>query len=149
MRIALTRLTARLLWLALLPLAAPIRLWRRLFGPRPRIDAKTLSSDPFCYEGSIPLVVSIWASWATVWRVRTEQIVNNARSEFGDRCEFIYIDGTSGKVDPRLEAKVLPIVLVYHQGKEAGRFVNLIEPNRLRELLNELTLASDSKEPGH
>lgn len=140
MRVTLNRFTGRLLLFALLPIVAPIRLWKRLTGRgRPPTYTNTIDADPLAYDGPRPLVVSIWASYATVWKVATASVVEQLRREFAGRCEFMYIDGSRPQsVDARLNVDVLPAVLVFHEGREVGRFVNLLEPEEPRKLLGGL-----------
>ncbi|HEV2294322.1 MAG TPA: hypothetical protein VGR35_10725 [Tepidisphaeraceae bacterium] len=140
MRITLNRFTGRLLLLALLPIVLPIRLWKWLTGRgRPPTYTNTIEVDPLAYDGPRPLVVSIWASYATVWKVATEKVIEQLRDEFAGKCEFMYIDGSrAASVDPRFNVDVLPAVLVFHEGREAGRFVNLLDPEEPRKLLGGL-----------
>ena len=140
MRITLNRFTGRLLLLALLPIVLPTRLWKRLTGRgRPPTYINTVDVDPFAYGGSRPLVVSIWASYATVWKVATANVIEQLRGEFTDKCEFMFIDGSRGaSVDPRFRVDVLPAVLVFHGGREVGRFINLLDPDEPRKLIGGL-----------
>ena len=147
MRIKLNRFTAGLLLLVLLPIVVPIRLWKRLTGRgRPPAYTNTINVDPFAYDGPRPLVVAMWASYATVWKVATEQVIEQLRGEFAGKCEFVYIDGSRpASADPRLNVDVLPAVVVFHGGREVGRFVNLLDPDEPRKLLGGLAGAFTSE----
>lgn len=140
MRITLNRFAARLLLLLLLPIVIPVRLWKRLTGRGcPPSYTNTIDVDPLAYDGPRPLVVAIWASYATVWKVATANVIQQLRDEFAGKCEFVYIDRSrAASVDPRFQVDVLSAVLVYHGGREMGRFINLLAPQEPRQLLRGL-----------
>jgi hypothetical protein len=110
MPIRLSRFTGLLLFIVLLPIALPVILWKRITG-RSRAPSyrNTIEVDPLSYDGPRPLVIAIWASYATVWEVATEKAIEQLRLEFDGNCEFVYIDGSRpGSIDPRFNVDVQP-----------------------------------------
>ncbi len=139
MRIRVNRVTAALLLLLLAPIVLPIRFYRWLTGKGKKPTyANTLESDPLAYAGQRPLVVSLWATWATVWSVATERIIRELQTEFADRCEFVYIEAADRSVTASFRVDVVPAVLVFHGGQEVARFINLLEADALRQCLAQL-----------
>jgi thioredoxin-like negative regulator of GroEL len=141
MRIRLNRFTALLLLILLLP----IKLYRWLTGTGKKpVYPSTLEGDPLAYSGERPVVVALWATWASVWSAATEQIVRDLHSEFAGKCEFVYIEATGRSVLEKYGVEVIPTVLVFHGGREVGRFINLLEAAELRECVAQRVAA----EPG-
>ena len=137
MRLTINRLTAGLLLLLLAPVVLPLKLYRWVTGAgRKPSYHSTVEGDPLAYTGEQPLVVSLWASWATVWKVATEQIVRELQAEFAGRCEFAYVEVTGRAIEEKYGVQVTPAVLVFHGGREIGRFINLLEADELRSCVS-------------
>lgn len=142
MRIVLNRFTASLLLLVLAPVLIPLKAVRRLTGGRNKPGySSTLDGDPLAYGGERPVVVAVWADWATVWRVATAEVMDEMKHEFAGRCEFVCVEGGGKEVGAKYGVDVLPVVIVYHRGKEVTRFVNLRDANDLRAALAPLAVA--------
>jgi Thioredoxin len=135
MRIPLNRLTLRLLYWALFPIVLALRLTGWVLGGRerqaPLVYHDTLEGDPLAYRGPRPVVVSIWADWAPVWKAAAAEIVAQMREEFAGRCEFVYVQATQAAGE-KFKVDVVPTVLVYCDGAETGRFTNLLQDDALR-----------------
>jgi hypothetical protein len=140
MLIRLNRFTALILLLLLAPIVIPIKLFRRLTGSNKKPEySSTIRCDPLTYAGDPPLVVAVWATWASVWKIAIAQIMSEMQTEFAGKCEFMYIEGTARGGPENYGAAVLPAVLVFHGGREVARFINLIDANKLRQSLSDLT----------
>jgi len=139
MRIRLNRFTALLLLLLLAPIVIPLKLLKRLTGSDKKPEySSTIECDPLTYTGDRPLVVALWATWATVWKVSTAQIIHEVKNEFAGRCEFIYVEGIDRSIGAKYGVKVLPAVLVFHGGKEVARFINLLNADELRQAIHDI-----------
>ena len=147
MIIRLNRITGALLLVLLAPIVLPIKLYRWVTGTGKKpAYANTLEGDPLVYAGPLPVVISLWASWATVWSVATEQIIRGLQVEFAGKCEFVYIEAVDRSVNDKYNVDVMPAVLVFHRGQEVGRFINLLEADALRKCVAERT-SSRAGEP--
>ena len=132
----LNRFTAGLLLLLLAPVALPLKLYRWLTRTSEKPEyGSTVEGDPLAYSGDKPLVVSLWATWASVWKVATEAIIRDLQTEFAGRCEFAFVEVTGTGVQERYGVQVVPAVLVFQGGIERARFVNLTEAGELRSFL--------------
>jgi hypothetical protein len=148
MRIRVNRLTAVLLLILLAPIALPLKLYRWVTGTGKKpAYPNTLEGDPLAYAGPRPVVVSLWATWATVWSVATEQIIRELQTEFAGKCEFVYIEAVDRSVKAKYGVDVVPAVLVFHGGQEVGRFINLLEADALRRCVAERTGSRASEQP--
>jgi hypothetical protein len=135
MRVSLTRQAARVASVILLPVVVVSKLIRRVKGDVKSHDyVSTIDCDPTTYTGPRPLVVAIWAEYASIWEI-TESIVKQMQSEFAGVCEFAFVDGGKIDVQRKYDISAVPAVLVYHRGKEVGKFINLIKPEQLRDHL--------------
>lgn len=138
MAIRLNRLVALFLLILLSPIVLPIWLYRWLTGTGKKpVYENTLEGDPKSYTGERPVVVALWATWASVWSAATEQIVVNLHQKFAGRCEFAYVEATSRGVLEKYGADVVPTVLVLQNCQEVGRFVNLLDGAELERCLEE------------
>jgi hypothetical protein len=136
MRIRLNRFTVLLLLLLLLPIVIPIKLYRWVLGTAKRpVYPSSLDGDPLGYPGERPVVVALWATWASIWSVATERIVRQLQADFAGKCEFIYLEATGRAVQQKYKVEVIPAVLVFHHGQEVGRFINLLEADELRQCI--------------
>jgi thioredoxin-like negative regulator of GroEL len=131
--------TAGLLLLVLAPIVLPIKLYRWLTGTGKKLTyVNTTDVDPLTYQGERPVVVALWATWASVWSVATERIMLDLQAEFSGRCEFVYVEAVSKDVEQRYGVSVVPAVLVFQHGREAARFINLLEADELRTCVAKL-----------
>lgn len=138
MQIRLNRFTALLLLVLLLPIVLPIKLYRWVTGTGKKpVYSSTLEGDPLAYSGERPVVVALWATWASVWWAATEQIVRDLQSEFAGKSEFVYVQATRRGVLEKYRVEIVPAVLVFQRGQELGRFINLLDAESLRQLLRE------------
>ena len=144
MKIRLNRLGAGLLLLLLAPVILPARLFRWMAGrDKKPVYPSTVEGDPLAYAGPRPLVVSLWAPWASIWKIATEQIVRDLQAEFSGRCEFAYVEVTDSSIEQKYGVQVAPAVLVFHSGHEIGRFINLLEATELRRCISRVAEASE------
>jgi len=138
MAIRLNRFVAVLLFILLSPIVLPIWLYRWLTGKGKKpVYENTLEGDPTSYTGERPVVVALWATWASVWNAATEQIVMNLQTKFQGRCEFVYVEATSRGVLAKYGTDIVPAVIVMERGQEVGRFVNLLDGAVLERCLEE------------
>lgn len=143
MAIRLNRFVALLLLILLSPIMLPIWFYRWLTGSGKKpVYENTLEGDPTSYTGERPVVVALWATWASVWNTATEQIVVDLQNKFASRCEFVYVEATSRGVLEKFGADVVPTVIVLERGQEVGRFVNLLDSEELERCLEERLAAT-------
>jgi hypothetical protein len=143
MQIVVNRWTALLLLIVLLPFIIPIKLYQWLTGTGKKPTYfNTLEGDPRAYAGDRPVVIALWAMGLTVWEVATEQIVQQLQNEFDGKCEFVYVEAVTFAVEEDYKVDNIPAVLVLHHGQEVGRFLNLMEPNELRQCIAKCTTNS-------
>jgi len=135
MRVTLNGITARLLLALLSPFTAVSRLFRPDDGPA---YESTVEGSPLDYRGNHPLLVAVWASWAPVWRAGTEGVVADLKAELAGRCEFAYVRDTDQETCRKLNATVLPVLIVFHNGNEVARFVNVLQAEEVRSTLDSL-----------
>ena len=148
MRIRVNRVTAGILLILSAPVVLPIKLYRWMTGTGKKpVYRNTIDGEPLNYAGDRPIVVSIWATWASVWSVATAGVIQQMQTEFAGKCEFVYVEATGRDVENKYEVKVIPAVLVFHRGQEVGRFINLMEPEELRSCLSQWT--ADGREVEH
>lgn len=137
-QIRLTRSSARILRMLLAPLAWVRKLRKRASGEDKKpVYVNTIDVDPVLYSGDRPLVVSVWATWASIWEV-TAPIVEQLKTEFAGRCEFSYVEMVNRSTLQKYGVDVLPAVLVYRNGKEVARFINLIQIDEPRKAIASL-----------
>jgi hypothetical protein len=106
----------------------------------------TLEGDPLAYRGEKPVVVALWATWASVWSAATEQIVRDLQTEFAGECEFAYVEAVQRTVLEKYRIDVVPTVLVFQRNQEVGRSVNLLDAGQLRQCIEPL-VATESGAP--
>ena len=139
MLIKLNRFTAILLFLLISPIAVPILLYRWVTGTGYNpVYQNTVEGDPFAYAGDKPIIISVWAKWAGIWKTSTDEIIQQVRSEYGDRCEFGYIEITNLKQYDEIGVNVAPTVIVRHKGIEVDRFPNMFEREPLESALRKV-----------
>lgn len=146
MAIRLNRFVALLLLILLSPIVLPIWLYRWLTGTGKKpVYENTLEGDPTSYTGERPVVVALWATWASVWSAATEQIVVNLQQKFAGRCEFAYVEATSRGLLEKYGTDVVPTVIVFQNCQEVGRFVNLLDGEELERCLEERLAAAEAE----
>lgn len=139
MQLKLNRFTAIFLLVLLAPIVFPIRLFQWITGTayNPQYD-NSIDGDPMKYIGDKPIIIAVWAKWASIWKTMTDELVSQLRSEFGDRCEFAYIEITEhGQVD-ELGLNVAPTVILRHSGQDIARFPNMIDRDEIDAALTKL-----------
>ena len=120
----------------LFPVVLVIRLLRMLTGGRKKpVYVGTIDGDPLTYMGDRPLVIAVWATSASVWKAATEQVIERLKTELAGRCEFAYVECNSTEVRERYKATVVPLVVIWHRGKEVSRFVNVLKSDEIRQSL--------------
>jgi thioredoxin-like negative regulator of GroEL len=100
-----------------------------------RSYTSTIEGDPLAYDGDRPVLIAIWASWASVWRAATEKFVDQLKGEFSDKCEFAYVECLGRPVQHAYRADVVPVLILRHRGKELARFVNTLEVEQVRQAI--------------
>lgn len=138
MRITLNRFTSRLLLILLLPIVLPIKLLNAVTGrgKAPRY-ASTIEGDPLAYEGDRPLLIAVWAPWASVWGAATENVVAQLKDELSGTCEFAYVDCADRAVKDAYGADVVPVLILRHRGRELARFVNTLQADDVRKAISD------------
>jgi hypothetical protein len=139
MQLKLNRFTAILLLVLLAPIVIPIRLfqWITRTAYNPQYD-NSIDGDPMKYIGDKPIIIAVWAKWASLWKTITDELVSQLRSEFGDRCEFAYIEITKHAQMDELGLDVAPTVILRHNGQDIGRFPNMIDRDEIDAALTKL-----------
>ena len=136
MRITLNRFTAGLLLILLAPVVLPIKLLNAVTGRgRKPSYIGTIEGDPLAYAGDRPVLIAVWATWASVWRAATEQVVEQLRGEFTGKCEFAYVECVNSAVKDAYRADVVPVLILRHRGQELARFVNTLEAEQVRQAI--------------
>lgn len=132
MRIEVSRFPALVLMILLYPIVLLVRLCRFVAGYRKPVYKNTIEGDPLDYAGEKPMLIVIWAEWASVWTAATANVVEQLRNEFSDRCEFAYIEASSKSATSTLDAKTVPVLILRHRGVEIDRFVNTMDVDEVR-----------------
>lgn len=141
MAIRINWLTAKLLMVLLFPLVLMIRAANLVLGSRKPIYQSTIEGDPLAYAGEKPILIAVWADWASVWEA-TSAVVEELKMEFAGRCEFAYVEMTSAEIRQLYAANIVPGLILRHRGQEIGRFVNTMRADEVRQ-----TLASIATSP--
>ncbi|WP_165228176.1 hypothetical protein [Aquisphaera insulae] len=140
MLIKLNRFTAGVLLVALAPIALTIRLFNAVTGRGKKPSyVSTIDGDPLEYDGERPILIAVWAPWASVWRAATEHVVEQLRDEFGGRCEFAYVECAGRSIKDAYRADVVPVLILRKQGAELARFANTLEPEAVRKAIAEVS----------
>jgi len=136
LRITLGRGSARRLLALLSLILLPVRLFNKVTG-RGKASAYvgTIAGDPLGYDGDRPVLVAVWAPWASVWRAATERVVEGLKGEFSGRCEFAYVECAGRSVQEAYRADVIPVLILRHRGEELARFVNTLEAGQVRQAI--------------
>lgn len=141
LRITLNRFTTGLLLVLLAPVVLTIKLINAVTGRGKKpVYASTIGGDPLTYSGDRPLLIAVWAPWASVWRAATGQVVEQLRGEFAGRCEFAYVECTTKEVKDAYHAEVVPVLILRHRGQELSRFVNTLEADKVRQAIAEVAV---------
>ncbi len=136
MRITLGHFTARLLLILLAPVVFSIKFLGAITGRGKKPSyIGTVEGDPLAYAGERPILIAVWATWASVWRAATEQVVEQLRAEFAGRCEFAYVECANRAVKNAYRADVVPVLILRHRGQELGRFVNTLDAEQVRQAI--------------
>jgi hypothetical protein len=136
MRITLNRVTAGLLRIVLIPIILPIKLLNALTGRGKKpAYVSTIPGDPLAYDGDRPLLIAVWAGWASVWRIATEKVVEQLKEEFSGKCEFAYVECADRSVTNAYRADVVPVLILRHRGQELARFANTLEADPVRQAI--------------
>jgi hypothetical protein len=135
-QIKLNRFTARLLLILLTPIILPIKLINAVAGRGKRPTyVNTIEGDPLAYDGDNPILIAVWAGWASVWRAATEKVVEQLKGEFSGKCEFAYVECADRSVIDAYRADVVPVLILRHRGQELARFVNTLEAEQVRQAI--------------
>jgi hypothetical protein len=139
MQLKLNRFTTLLLLVFLAPVVLPIWLyqWITETAYNPQYD-NSVDGDPLEYAGDKPIIISVWAKWASVWKTITDDLVSQLRAEYGDRCEFAYIEITKQIQMVELGHDVAPTVILRQKGNDIERFPNMIDRGELEAAINKL-----------
>lgn len=132
MAIRINRVTASVLLVLLYPLVLAVRLARLLTGHRKPVYVGTIEGDPLEYAGDKPVLIAVWAEWASVWTAATAGLVAQLQAEFAGGCEFAYVEASSKAVTERYDANIVPVLILRHRGAEVGRFVNTLGLEEVR-----------------
>ena len=136
MRVTLNRFGAGLLLILLSPIVLVIKALQAITGQGKKpAYVSTIEGDPLAYAGDRPVLIAVWATWASVWRAATEQIVEQLRSEFAGKCEFAYVECVNSAVKDAYRADVVPVLILRLRGQELGRFVNTLEADQVRQAI--------------
>jgi hypothetical protein len=138
MRITLNRFTAAILLILLSPIVLMIKLINATMGRGKKASyVSTIEGDPLAYDGDRPVLIAIWATWASVWKAATEKVVDQLKGEFSGECEFAYVECLGRSVQDAYRADVVPVLILRHRGKELGRFVNTLQAEEVRQAIRE------------
>jgi len=132
MTIRSNRFAAIILMVLLFPFVLVIRLFGVCTGFRKPTYHSTIEGDPLAYVGDKPVLIAVWADWASVWPAGTELVVEQLKVEFAGRCEFAYVEAASPQVTQAYGANVVPVLILRHRGQEIGRFVNALGVEEVR-----------------
>lgn len=135
MRVRLSRIGVRILRIVLLPIVATLRVLRGQRREEKPALTSSIDGDPLSYTGDRPLVIAVWADWATVWQVVTRAIVQQLQHEFAGRCEFAYVDASRRTVRNAYGTPVVPTLILRQRGAEISRFVNVVKPDDIRSAI--------------
>jgi hypothetical protein len=136
MRIRLTRLAAIILLILLFPFVVSLRLVRVLRRRRAEtVLTGSIDGDPLAYTGDAPVLIALWADWATVWQVATRGVVEQLEREFAGRCEFAYVDASARTVRGAYGAAVVPTLILRQHGTDIERFVNVLKVEDVRSAI--------------
>lgn len=133
MQIKLNAFTVLLLRVILFPVAMVLAFfeWVTGAGKKPAY-LSTIQEHPLEYRGDRPLVIAVWATWASVWS-STLEAITQVKDEFAGRCEFCFVEATGNDVAAEYQVEIVPTVIVRHKGKEVARLVNLMDADELRK----------------
>ena len=144
MQLKLNKFTASLLLAALSPLVIAIKMFQKLSGGKTVKVAEyqnTFEGDPLDYAGDRPLVVAIWADWASLWKMATGPALERLKLEYAGCCEFAYIECKDSGIKDHFKADVLPLVILYHRGTEIARYPNLMSEDQIKTVLETMMTA--------
>lgn len=138
MRVKLNRFTAGLLLILLSPIVLPIKLLKAVTGRGQKPTyLGTIEGDPLRYDGDRPLLIAVWAAWASIWQAATERVVQQLKDEFSGKCEFAYVECANRAVKEAYRAEVVPVLILRHHGQELARFVNTLDAEEVRKAIAE------------
>ena len=136
MRIRLTRLAAIILLILLFPAVVTLRLVRVLRQRRENTGlTSSIEGDPLAYTGDAPVLIALWADWASIWQVATRGVVEQLEREFAGRCEFAYVDASTPAVRGAYSVPVVPTLILRQHGTEVKRFVNVLKVDDVRSAI--------------
>src|ERR1700733_3487679 len=116
MQIKLNRFTAGLLRILLTPVVLLIKLMNAVTGRGQKTSyTSTIDGDPLAYDGDRPVLIAVWASWASVWRAATATVVEQLKDEFSGKCEFAYVECVDRSVNDLYRADVVPVLILRHR----------------------------------
>ncbi len=137
MQVKLNGCMVQLLVILLFPIVLVIRFFGWITGSNKTPEyTNTIDDHPLEYAGKRPLVISLWATWASIWPY-TEKAVDQMKEEFGEDCEFCYVEVTGNDVRKQYKLENEPTVIVRHRGREVARFVNMMVADELRVAIAE------------
>ena len=138
MKLKLNRFTAGLLLILLSPIVLAIKLLNAVTGrgKKPTYIG-TIEGDPLGYDGDRPLLIAVWATWASIWQAATENVVQQLKDEFSGKCEFAYVECANRAVRETYGVDVVPVLILRRHGQELGRFVNTLEAEDVRKAISE------------
>lgn len=79
MTVSISRFMAIVLMVLLFPIVRVIRLVQLLLGYRKPVYAGTIEADPLEYSGDNPVVIAVWAGWASVWTAATADVMEQLK----------------------------------------------------------------------
>jgi hypothetical protein len=138
MEITLNRFTAGLLLIALYPIVLLVRLFKAVTGGGKKLAyVGTVEGDPLAYVGDRPIIIAVWATWASVWQAATAGIVEQLKGEFSGKCEFAYVECVDRSVMDAYGASVVPVLILRLRGQDLARFVNALDAEQVRKAIRE------------
>ena len=138
MQITINPLTKWILLILLFPVVLVVRLVRIFSGQRKPEYTSTIAGDPWLHKGDHPILIAVWAEWASIWLGTTDAVVAQLQTEFAGHCEFAYVEATR-EVMQKHDIEVVPVlILCASNGEEIARFSNVLEPDQVRAAIEQL-----------
>jgi hypothetical protein len=136
MQITINPITKWILLILLFPFVVVARLVQIFSGSRKPEYTSTIEGDPWLYQGDRPLLIAVWAEWASIWLGTTDKVVEELQTEFAGRCEFAYVEATRAIMREH-NIDVVPVLIFRAPGgAELARFPNVLEPDEARAAIN-------------
>ena len=84
-----------------------------------------------------PVVVTFYADWCGDCRQASPGLSALA-GEFGGRLKFVKVEDSHRDIEQRCGVRPIPTVLIFRNGKEVRRWVNVKDPAAYRDAFAEL-----------